>query len=145
MISKKENKVFVNKNKEKQTQKEPVPMQSVQELQEKQQLDDESKKRAEAEQKIDKEPEVKKFEFVKILAENLTGTTFHSIGYIFETPDYFLKIVLSICFLASAVYCGYVLVLSFIQFFSFGVLTTTSVVSDIPAECEFQIQILITK
>jgi hypothetical protein len=25
------------------------------------------------------------------------------------------------------------------------VLTTTSVVSDIPAECEFQIQILITK
>jgi hypothetical protein len=155
MISRKDNKVFYSKNNEnmmltgknkadKKKQEESMkdkklPMPPMSDLRRETQFYAESKKADEAEQTKEKEPEIVKFKIKQILHENLTGTTFHSIGYILTTPDYFLKIALSVCFLASAVYCGYVLVQSFFQFFSFGVLTTTNVVSEIPPECEFNL------
>jgi hypothetical protein len=161
MISKKENKMFFSKNNEekmlsgkskadKKMQEEslrdeklfikmaPKPM-LVSDPRQKKQSNGEKKKAEEAELNKGTDSEPNKFAFKKILHDNLTGTTFHSIGYILTTPDYFLKIALSVCFLASAVYCGYVLVQSFFQFFSFGVLTTTNVVSEIPPECEFNL------
>jgi hypothetical protein len=149
MINRQENKVFFSKNNEKllnikgqvdKTNKldEKFFNNSVPSLPVPEPQGEESEKTNEEEGKEikDKKSENEKFDVIKILHENLTGTTFHSIGYIFDTPDYFLKVVLGICFLASAVYCGYVIVQSFIQFFSFSVLTSTTIVSDIPAECK---------
>jgi hypothetical protein len=74
-------------------------------------------------------------DLLKILRENLSHTTFHSVGHIYNTHDYFLKLVLFICFLVSGSFCIYLTIKTFISFFAFAVLTTTSTVFDIPAEC----------
>jgi hypothetical protein len=72
---------------------------------------------------------------LKIVSENCANTTFHSINYIYHTKDWFLKLVLLVCFLASTAFCGYLIVKTFVSFISFGVLTSTSINSAIPTEC----------
>jgi hypothetical protein len=71
----------------------------------------------------------------KILSSNLTETTVHSIANVYNTNDYFLKTIILVCFMASGGCCCYLTVKTLMTFFSYGVLTSTNVVSDIPAEC----------
>jgi hypothetical protein len=75
------------------------------------------------------------YEFFRIMVDNLSKTTFHSIGRVYDTKDLFLRIFFIVSFIASSGICGYLTAKTFITFFSFGVLTSTSMVSDIPAEC----------
>jgi hypothetical protein len=71
----------------------------------------------------------------KIVSASLGNTTFHSVSNIYHTTDLFLKVVLFVCFVASGCFCCFLTVKAFVAYFSFGVLTSTNVVSDIPAEC----------
>jgi hypothetical protein len=75
-------------------------------------------------------------DFLKIIKENLTETTFHSIASIYNTPDPFLRVTLFVCFIASTAFCCYLAVKTVISFTTFDVLTSTAIVPDIPAECK---------
>jgi hypothetical protein len=79
--------------------------------------------------------ELYQFQLKKILTETLSDTTIHGIYDIYKIKDYFLKTLIILCFLASAVFCCYLTVTTFISFAEFDVISTTSVISDIPAEC----------
>jgi hypothetical protein len=72
----------------------------------------------------------------KIISENISETTVHAISNAYHTNDWFLKITLWVCFLASTGFCCYLTVKTFITFFSFGVLTSSSIVFDIPTDCK---------
>ncbi len=80
--------------------------------------------------------EIYQFELKKILTEAISETTIHGIYDIYKIKDYFLKTVVIICFLSSAGFCCYLTITTFIAFFSFSIITSTSVISDIPAECK---------
>ncbi len=80
--------------------------------------------------------EIYQFELKKIFTETISETTIHGIYDIYNIKDYFLKTVVIICFLSSAGFCCYLTVTTFISFLSFGVITSTSVISDLPAECK---------
>ncbi len=68
--------------------------------------------------------------------ENVLSTsTIHGIYDMYKIKDIFLKVFITLCFIASASVCFYLTVTNFIEFFSYAVLTTTSTNSDIPAEC----------
>jgi hypothetical protein len=74
--------------------------------------------------------------FKKIISDNLSNSSVPAISTAYHTNDWFLKIILWFCFLASTGFCGYLTVKTFITFFSFSVLTSTSIVFNIPTECK---------
>jgi hypothetical protein len=80
--------------------------------------------------------EILNLQLKKIFVDNITETTVHGIIPVYRTQDNFIKVTVALCFLASAIFCCYMSGATFIEFFSFGVLTTTSVVSNVPAECK---------
>jgi hypothetical protein len=73
----------------------------------------------------------------KIISSNLADSTVHTIGSVYSNNDYFLKTILFVCFISSGGFCCYLTVKTLMTFFSYGVLTSTNVASDIPAECNF--------
>jgi hypothetical protein len=77
-----------------------------------------------------------KFDIKKIFEENISATTIHAINDIYKRKDYLFKTLITISFLLSGGICLYTIVNSLIEFHSYGVLTTTSVVSEVPAKCE---------
>jgi hypothetical protein len=80
--------------------------------------------------------EIHAFSIKHILTETLSESTIHGIYDIYKINDYFLKAFIIICFLGSAGICCYLTVTTFIAYFSYGVLSTATVISDIPAECK---------
>jgi hypothetical protein len=74
--------------------------------------------------------------FKSIVSENLSDTTFHLINKIYKTNDLFLKAILFICFLGSGGFCCFLTIKTFIDYFSYGVLTSTKTISEIPADCK---------
>ncbi len=78
---------------------------------------------------------LQKLELKRILEENVSTTTIHGIYNIYLSKDYFLKAIIALCFLASGSFCCFMTVTTFIDFLSYGVLTTTSVVPEVPANC----------
>jgi hypothetical protein len=74
-----------------------------------------------------------------IVSTNLSATSFHSVNDIYHTHDTFLKLILVTCFSASSGFLCYLTIKTFADFFSYSVLTSNTVISDIPTEC---IQIL---
>jgi hypothetical protein len=77
-----------------------------------------------------------KAQFLKqIMRRNISATTFHTVGDIYNEDDVFLRFVLAICFLTSSGLCGYFTMKTFVEFFSYGVLTSNTIVSNIPTEC----------
>jgi hypothetical protein len=75
------------------------------------------------------------FDLERIIAENANETTFHSIDKIYKTKDLFLKLTLFVCFMTSGGFCSYLTVNTFIDYFSYHVLISTSIISEIPVDC----------
>jgi hypothetical protein len=73
---------------------------------------------------------------IKIITDCLIATTIHTVYDIYMIKDYFVRAFLLACLLTSAGFCCYLTINTLIDFFSFNVLTTSSVVSDIPAQCK---------
>ncbi len=72
----------------------------------------------------------------RIIEENLANSTVHGVYDIYKSSDNFLRSFLIVCFLASIVSCCFLTTTTFVTYFSYNVLTTASLISDIPAECK---------
>jgi hypothetical protein len=74
-----------------------------------------------------------------ILEKSLSTTTIHGLNDIYQTNDLFLKIILATCFFASSSFCCYLTAKTFVDFFSFHVLSSNTLISNVPTECNLHL------
>jgi hypothetical protein len=70
----------------------------------------------------------------KHIERAFTTSTLHRLGSVYENKSWPLKIILGVCFGTSVVYCTYQIIMTIINFAAYGVLTSSSVNYEIPAE-----------
>jgi hypothetical protein len=75
--------------------------------------------------------------FKNIVSSNVGATTFHGVKNIYHTNDLFLKIILAVSFLTASGFLFFFTVNTLVEYFSFNVLSSHTVISDIPTECMF--------
>jgi hypothetical protein len=74
--------------------------------------------------------------FKTIVSENLAATTIHGINNVYVTSsDIFLRFILIASFFTSSGLCCYFIVKTMTDYLSFNVLSSNTIISDIPAEC----------
>jgi hypothetical protein len=74
------------------------------------------------------------FQAYKYIEKAITSSTLHRIGSVCYNESFFLRILLGVAFVASAVYCVYSIVMVSINYLQFSVLTVSSINYEIPAE-----------
>jgi hypothetical protein len=84
-----------------------------------------------------KKNEIAQFHLKERLVDAISHTSIHGIYDIYKVKDKFLRLFLVVCFLGSAAFCCYLTINTFVAYFSYDVLTTSSVISDTPVECNF--------
>jgi hypothetical protein len=89
---------------------------------------------------IDDKHEIIKYKIKEQLTESIKKTTVHGIHDILNVKDNFLRTFLIVCFLASAGFCCYLTITTFIAYFSYDVLIASNVNSDVPVECNFYLK-----
>lgn len=62
----------------------------------------------------------------------LSESSTHGIKNVYEADDWFLRIIWIICFLASFVYCTYLVIVTLIDYLSYPYLTSVEVIDEMP-------------
>jgi hypothetical protein len=83
--------------------------------------------------------------FESIVSTNLSETSFSLLNSLCEKKDIFQKFLILACLLTNSGLCCYFILKTFINFFSYDVLLSNTLVSDIPAECKLTSFILISQ
>jgi hypothetical protein len=86
----------------------------------------------------EKENDFKGNNFKDIVLRNLSETSFHGVYSIYYAKDFFLKFILVACFLASSGFLCILTAKTFIDFLSYSVLSSNTLIAEIPTECNFQ-------